>query len=120
MSSYVVVAAASRALRRILREAFDADAVIRPIAGSESAVGDVVRNLTDGSRGRITAATSTAVAADASTGGANSFAPDDSYLLTRGLYLHVEAIGVVHGGTVYSCGDGAAVEAASGWPSCII
>jgi hypothetical protein len=38
MSSYMVLAAVSNALRRILWEDFDDDTVIRPIVGSESAI----------------------------------------------------------------------------------
>jgi hypothetical protein len=38
MSSYMVLAAVSDGLRQILWEAFDADPVIRPIVGSESAI----------------------------------------------------------------------------------
>jgi hypothetical protein len=45
MSSYMVVAAVSEALRQILWERFDGDGVIRPIVGSESAI--VFRNPTE-------------------------------------------------------------------------
>jgi len=38
MSDYLVLDAVSKALRRILWDAFDADAVIRPIVGSEAAI----------------------------------------------------------------------------------
>lgn len=38
MSSYMVISAVSEALRQILWEAFEADPVIRPIIGSESAI----------------------------------------------------------------------------------
>lgn len=45
MSSYMVLAAVSEALRQILWEAFEADAVISPIVGSESAI--VFKNPTE-------------------------------------------------------------------------
>jgi hypothetical protein len=48
MSSYMVLAAVSEALRQILWESFDADPVIRPIVGSESAI--VFRNPTETAR----------------------------------------------------------------------
>ena len=38
MSSYMVLGAVSDAMRQILWEAFDADPVIRPIVGSQSAI----------------------------------------------------------------------------------
>jgi hypothetical protein len=38
MSSYIVVSAVSDALRHILWEAFDQDAVVRPLVGSEAAI----------------------------------------------------------------------------------
>ncbi len=48
MSDYMVVAAVSEALRRILWEAYDADPVVRPIVGSEAAI--VFRNPTETAR----------------------------------------------------------------------
>jgi hypothetical protein len=48
MSDYMVVAAVSKALQRILWEAFEADAIIRPIVGSEEAI--VFRNPTETAR----------------------------------------------------------------------
>jgi hypothetical protein len=48
MSSYMVVAAVSEALRRILWEAFNPDAVVGPIVGSESAI--VFKNPTETTR----------------------------------------------------------------------
>jgi hypothetical protein len=48
MSSYMVIAAVSEALRGILWEEFNADAVIRPVVGSESAI--VFRNPTETAR----------------------------------------------------------------------
>src|SRR5687768_1169162 len=48
MSSYMVIAAVSEALRRILWEEFNTDAVIRPVVGSESAI--VFRNPTETAR----------------------------------------------------------------------
>jgi hypothetical protein len=48
MSNYMVVAAVSEALRRILWEQFDLDNQIRPIVGSEAAI--VFRNPTETAR----------------------------------------------------------------------
>ncbi len=48
MSSYMVVASVSEAMRRILWEAFNADDVIRPIVGSEQAI--VFTNPTETAR----------------------------------------------------------------------
>lgn len=48
MSDYLVLDAVSKALRRILWDAFDADGVIRPIVGSEAAI--VFSNPTETAR----------------------------------------------------------------------
>ncbi|HWX30114.1 MAG TPA: DUF4255 domain-containing protein [Steroidobacteraceae bacterium] len=48
MSSYLVIAAVSEALRRVLWSEFEPDAVIRPIVGSEAAI--VFRNPTETAR----------------------------------------------------------------------
>ncbi|HVQ35985.1 MAG TPA: Pvc16 family protein, partial [Pyrinomonadaceae bacterium] len=48
MSDYLVLDAVSKAMRRILWDAFDADGVVRPIVGSESAI--VFTNPTETAR----------------------------------------------------------------------